>query len=43
VVGELEVLYGELPDSAERLGIMKLIGNPNVFFDSHDSEEESPS
>jgi hypothetical protein len=43
VVDELEYLYGELTDARERLEIMKLIGNPNVFFDSPDSEEEPPS
>jgi hypothetical protein len=41
VVGELETLYGELPDVKERLGIMDLIGNPNVCFDPPDIEEES--
>jgi hypothetical protein len=36
------VLYCELTDSGERLGIMELIGNSNVCFDSPDSEEEPP-
>ena len=40
VVGELEHLYGERTDAGERLETMKLIGNPNVFFGSPDSEEE---
>lgn len=43
VVDELEALYGELPDSKKRLGIMKLIGNPDVCFDPPDIEEEPPS
>jgi hypothetical protein len=42
VVGELEALYDELTDSAARLETMKLIGNPNVCFDSPDLEEEEP-
>ena len=43
VVGELETLYGELPDSKTRLGIMKLIGNPDVCFDPPDFEEDPPA
>lgn len=42
VVDELEALYGELTDSVARLETMKLIGNPNVCFDSPDLEEEEP-
>lgn len=37
---ELEHLYSELVDSGKRLEIMELIGNPNVSFDSPDSEDE---
>jgi hypothetical protein len=40
VVGELETLYGELDDPGERLKTMELIANPNVCFDSPDSDEQ---
>ena len=40
VVDELEHHYGELTNKGERLEIMKLIANPNVYFDSPESEEE---
>ena len=39
VVGELETLYGELEDPGKRLKDMELIANPNVCFDSPDSDE----
>jgi hypothetical protein len=39
VVGELETLYGELENPGERLKEMELIANPNVCFDSPDSDE----
>lgn len=39
VVGELETLYGELDHPGERLKNMDLIANPNVCFDSADSDE----
>lgn len=41
VIGELETLYDELADSGKRLEAMNVIGNPNVYFDSPDSEDES--
>lgn len=43
VVDELRYLYGELANAGERLEIMKLIGDPNVLFDSPDSHDERPS
>jgi hypothetical protein len=40
VIDELEHLYSELKNSGDRLEIMKLVGNPNVSFDSPNPEEE---
>lgn len=40
VIGELETLYGELSDPGDRLEKMNIIGNPNVYLDSPDSEDE---
>jgi hypothetical protein len=42
VMGELETLYGELEKPGERLEMMSVIGNPNVYFDWDDDDEESP-
>jgi hypothetical protein len=39
VVGEVETLYGEMENPADRLKTMDLISNPNVYFDSPDSDE----
>lgn len=41
VVDELDHLYDELEDSGKRLDIMGVISNPNVFFDSPDSDEDT--
>lgn len=41
VVGELETIYDELEKPGERLEMMSVIGNPNVYFDSDDDDEES--
>lgn len=43
VIDELESLYEELPDPGKRLEVMNLIGNPNISFDTPDSEDESLS
>lgn len=40
VVGELETLYEDVPDKAERLQMMDLIGNPNADFSDDDEEAE---
>lgn len=40
VIGELETLYDELADPDERFEVMNVIGNPNVYFDLPDSEDE---
>jgi len=40
VVDEVETLYADLEDPADRLKTMDLIANPNVYFDSPDSDEE---
>jgi hypothetical protein len=42
VVDELEHLYGELEKPRDRLEMMSVIGNPNVYFDSDDGDEEFP-
>lgn len=39
VVGEVETLYGELKNPSNRLKMMDVIGNPNVYFDSADSDD----
>jgi hypothetical protein len=41
VVGEVETLYDELENPGDRLKDMSLIGNPNVSFDSPDSDDQS--
>lgn len=41
VVGEVETLYGEMENPGDRLKMMDLIGNPNVYFDSPDSDDVS--
>jgi hypothetical protein len=40
VIGELEHLYGELEKPRERLKMMSVIGNPNAYFDSPDSDDD---
>ncbi len=40
VVDELDHLYSELEKPGERLEMMSVIGNPNVYFDSDDDHEE---
>lgn len=40
VVDELDHLYSELNNPGKRLEIINVIGNPNVSFDSPDSDEE---
>jgi hypothetical protein len=40
VIGELEHLYGELEKPRERLEMMSVIGNPNAYFDSPDSDDD---
>jgi len=39
VIGELESLYEEISDKAERLQMMEVIGSPNVYFNEPDEEE----
>ncbi len=41
VVDELQTLYGELENAGERLKVMEVVGNPNVYFESPDSDDES--
>ncbi|NTV45792.1 MAG: hypothetical protein HGB11_04570 [Chlorobiales bacterium] len=40
IVGELEQLYGELEKPGERLELISLIANPNVYFDSDENIED---
>jgi hypothetical protein len=40
VMGELETLYEDLPSKGERLSMMSIINNPNVYFDSPETDEE---
>ncbi len=40
VVDELEHLYGELEKPGERLELMSVIANPNVYFDSDEDIED---
>lgn len=40
VMGELEHLYGELEKPGERLEMMGVIGDPGVYFDSDEDDEE---
>jgi hypothetical protein len=40
VMGQLEELYGEMPNKSERLERISVIGAPNVDFSEDDSEEE---
>lgn len=42
VIDELEHHYENLPDKGARLEMMKVIGDPNVFFDDDDEEDEEP-
>lgn len=41
VVDEVDTLYEDLEDPGERLKKLDLIGNPNVWFDSPDYDEEA--
>lgn len=40
VIGELETLYGELEKPGERLEMMNVIGDPNAYFDSSESDDD---
>jgi hypothetical protein len=40
VIDELEYLYGELEKRGERLEMMSVIGSPNTYFDSPDSDDD---
>jgi len=41
IMGELDALYGDISNLHERLEMLRLIGNPNVYFDDDDDEEET--
>ena len=41
VVDELDHLYGELEEPGKRLKLMDAVGDPNVYFDEPENEEES--
>jgi hypothetical protein len=40
VIDELTHLYGELEMPGERLEMPSVIGNPNAYFDSPDSDDD---
>jgi hypothetical protein len=40
VMDELDCLYSELEKPGERLEMMSVIGNPNVYFDSPNSDDD---
>jgi len=40
IVGELEHLYGELEKPGERLELMSVVADPNVYFDSDEDFED---
>jgi hypothetical protein len=40
VIDELDFLYGELEKPGERLEMMSVIGDPSVYFDSPDSDDD---
>jgi hypothetical protein len=45
IIGELETLYGDIPDTKERLAMIGIIGAPNVYFheDNEDIEDDTES
>jgi len=40
VIGELETLYGDIPDTKGRLAMVGIIGAPNVYFHEDDEDVE---